>query len=433
MLRKNGIGRSLILIASVRGSNSFAGYARVIGPISTDTGLGGMARASKPFKIVWLDRYPQRGFTGPKEWGLPFADAACLRNAAHNFAPISACSDGDQIDSVSATGLVAMIKSGAVARSATPQIECMGYVRNKYNILVQNPRVGRMMKFDIEAERARRAFEHCDNAGVEAARFASMVGQRQRKGRPGARETAADSSTLSAQSTFPLGEVLVGDEIDAVLRFPAGVGEGKGEGGGDVAEKAAEEEGGAEAPGSVSGASVVSRASRRSRAAEAEVAVDSVAGPREPRFYVLGLERVYHVQRSHAECEALFDAIVARKGRVWVEREIARAMPLNPTDRRTHNDVVSRRARGGGGGGSGVIASHEADEHPDGAADVAVRLLEERYTMRARVCREKMTRILQAIVCFPELRQAAVVRAFFARDAPFVLRRKSKAQPYRYF
>jgi hypothetical protein len=174
-LRTKGIGRSLILIASVRGSNSFAGYARVIGPISTDAGLSGMARASKPFKIVWLHRYPQRGFTGPTEWGLPFADAACLRNAARNFAPISACSDGDQIDSVSATGLVAMIKRGAVARSATPQIECTGYVRNKFNILVQNPRVGRMMQVDIEAERARREFEHCDNAGIEAAGECSFM------------------------------------------------------------------------------------------------------------------------------------------------------------------------------------------------------------------------------------------------------------------
>ena len=255
-----------------------------------------------------------------------------------------------------------------------------------------------------------------------------MVGHRQRRGRPGARGTTADSSVLRALSTFPRGGE--DDEIEAGLLFSDGGAEGTGEGKRDAAEMAVrEEEVGAVEAGSVSGTSVVRRASRRSRAAEA----DAVAGPREPRFYVLGLERVYHVQRSHAECEALFDSIVARKGRVWVEREIARALPLNPTDRRTHNDAVSRRARGGGVGGSGAIASHEADEHPDGAADVAARLLEERYAMRARVCRERMTRILQTIVCFPELRQAAVVRAFFARDAPFVLRRKSKAQPYRYF
>ena len=98
-----------------------------------------------------------------------------------------------------------------------------------------------------------------------------------------------------------------------------------------------------------------------------------------------------------------------------------------------HSDVVSRRARGGGVGGTGVIEPHLCDTVIDGGAGTPEDVHQARYEMRVRVCRKQATRVMQAIVRVPALRQDPLVRAFFAPDAPFVPRHKSNAKPDRYF
>ena len=88
----------------------------------------------------------------------------------------------------------------------------------------------------------------------------------------------------------------------------------------------------------LSGRSGRTRTSRRTFVPEAAVA--AVVPPRAARFYTLGLERVYHISRSHAELESLFVALVARKGYAWVSSNVAKSIPLSPTDRKVRTTRV---------------------------------------------------------------------------------------------